>query len=115
MSGDCPLYTVPNGNGVKVNADSAVKQCTTRAEVAEAVKMAAIAQGELSADYGTHSNRIGGATRILQCGGSASLVKLAGKWSSDTWKIYSRLTSTVMYGVAADMANVEVDRHIAAG
>ena len=82
--------------------------------MAEAIKMAAIAHGEYAADYGTHSNRIGGATRLLQYGGSASLVKLAGKWSSDTWKIYSRLTSIVMYGVAADMADDMVSCKVSA-
>ena len=114
VAGECPLFTVPSVGKPKVLTDAAVKFCVTRGDVAEAVKMAAIAQGDLAADYGTHSNRIGGATRILQCGGSASLVKLAGKWSSDTWKIYSRLTSTVMYGVSADMANVGVTCKVAA-
>ena len=94
VAGECQLFIVPVEGKPKVVVDAATKQCITRGDVAEAVKMAAITQGDLATDYGTHSNRIGGATRILQCGGSASLVKLAGKWSSDTWKMYSRLTST---------------------
>ena len=76
--------------------------------------MVAIARDEYAEDYGTHSNRIGGATRLLQYGGSASLVKLAGKWSSDTWKIYSRLASTVMYGVAADVTDDGVSCKVSA-
>jgi hypothetical protein len=41
--------------------------------------------------YGTHSARIGGATRLFQLGASPEALKRMGGWSSDAYKVYIRL------------------------
>ena len=35
----------------------------------------------------SHSARIGGATRMLAAGATSEMVRLAGRWRSDTWRI----------------------------
>ena len=52
--------------------------------------MAAV--GEDAARFGAHSLRIGGATAALAAGVHPSLIRIAGRWSSDVWEIYARLT-----------------------
>ena len=41
--------------------------------------------------YGTHSCRIGGATRLFQIGASMEVVQELGGWSSDAHKLYVRM------------------------
>jgi len=41
--------------------------------------------------YGTHSFRIGGATRLFALGAPIEIVKRVGGWSSDIWKVYLRV------------------------
>ena len=41
--------------------------------------------------YGTHSFRIGGATRLFAMGAPFEIVKRVGGWSSDIWKVYLRV------------------------
>ena len=64
--------------------------------------------GHKGADFGTHNARIGGATRLLAAGASSHLVRLAGRWRSDTWRIYSRFSRSIMMGVSTDMAGAKV-------
>jgi hypothetical protein len=40
--------------------------------------------------YGTHSARIGGATRLFQLGATSDILKRMGGWSSDAYKEYIR-------------------------
>jgi hypothetical protein len=40
---------------------------------------------------GTHSCRIGGATRLFQLGATAEVLKQFGGWVSDAWRVYIRL------------------------
>jgi hypothetical protein len=40
--------------------------------------------------YGTHSARIGGATRLFQLGATSEILKRMGGWSSDAYKVYIR-------------------------
>ena len=42
-------------------------------------------------EYGTHSARIGGATRLFKLGASPEALKTMGGWSSDAFKTYIRL------------------------
>ena len=76
------------------------------------IKAAAVANGDKAASYSSHSGRIGGATLLLQAGASVNTIKLAGRWKGDTWSIYSRMTSTAMYGVAADMIGASTKKQV---
>ena len=42
--------------------------------------------------YGAHSLRIGGATAALAAGVPPSLIRLMGRWSSDIYEIYCRIS-----------------------
>ena len=80
----------------------------------QAIKAAAVANGDKAASYSSHAGKIGGATLLLQAGASVSTIKLAGRWKGDTWSIYSRMTSTAMYGVAADMIGESSRKQVSA-
>ena len=43
--------------------------------------------------YGAHSLRIGGATAALAAGIEPQLIRLMGRWSSDVYEIYCRLSA----------------------
>jgi hypothetical protein len=98
------LFTAPPESGDQVQpGEIADSLCVTRSDMCQAIKAVAVANGDKAASYSSHSGRIGGATLLLQAGASVSTMKLAGRWKGDTWSIYSRMTSTAMYGVVADM------------
>jgi hypothetical protein len=104
VAGSCPLFIVPPESGDRLQpGELADSLCITRSDVCQAIKAAAVANGDKAASYSSHLGRIGGATLLLQAGASVATIKLAGRWKSDTWSIYSRMTNTAMYGVAADM------------
>ena len=50
--------------------------------------------------YGAHSLRIGGATAALAAGMSPSTIRAAGRWSSEVYSIYCRLSRQSAAGVA---------------
>ena len=50
------------------------------------------AVGEDGARFGAHSLRIGGATAALAAGVEPSLIRLMGRWSSDVYMIYCRMS-----------------------
>ena len=52
------------------------------------------------ARFGAHSLRIGGATAALAAGMSAAAIRAAGRWSSDIYRIYCRLSKESAAGVA---------------
>ena len=56
------------------------------------VKALMQAVGENPADFGAHSLRIGGATAALAAGLHPSLIRIAGRWSSEVWELYARLS-----------------------
>ena len=81
------MFTVPPESGEKVQpGDVADSLCVTRSDVCQAIK----------------------------AGASVNTIKLAGRWKGDTWSIYSRMTSTAMYGVAADMVATGVRKQVSA-
>ena len=97
VTSGCPLFTVPPEVGEKVQpGDVADSLCVTRSDVCQAIKAAAVANGDKAASYSSHSGRIGGATLLLQAGASVNTIKLTGRWKGDTWSIYSRMTSTTI-------------------
>ena len=107
------LFIVPPEVGERVQpGERADSLCVNRSDICQAIKAAAVANGDKAASYSSHSGRIGGATLLLQAGVSVNTIKLAGRWKGDTWSIYSRMTSTAMYGVAADMIGTSTKKQV---
>jgi len=42
--------------------------------------------------FGAHSLRIGGATAALSAGVAPAVIRITGRWKSDVWMTYARLT-----------------------
>ena len=55
--------------------------------------------------FGAHSLRIGGATAALAAGMSAAAIRAAGRWSSDVYRIYCRLSRQSAAGVATTIGS----------
>ena len=53
--------------------------------------------------YGTHSCRIGGATKLFQMGVSPEAIKLLGGWASDAYKAYIRIQQDDLMNIASKM------------
>ena len=73
----------------------------SRDDVAKMVKRLMAAIGLDPDRFGAHSLRIGGATAALAAGVSPSLIRLLGRWSSDVYRIYCRLSAEAAAGMAA--------------
>ena len=115
VSGKCPVFALSPTSDERVQAgDQANALCVSRLEVRQAIKAAAVANGDKAASYSSHSGRIGGATLLLKAGAPVSMIKLASRRKGDTWSIYSRMTHTVMHGVAADMIGLKSSQPILA-
>jgi hypothetical protein len=65
------------------------------------VKALMSALGLDATKYGAHSLRIGGATAALAAGMSPATIRAAGRWSSDIYQIYCRISKESAAGVAA--------------
>lgn len=50
--------------------------------------------------FGAHSLRIGGATAALAGRAAPEVIRLAGRWNSDLWEIYSRVSSEAVGAVS---------------
>ena len=61
------------------------------------------------AHYGAHSLRIGGASAALAAGVPPSLIRLMGRWSSDVYEVYCRLSSQAALRVGGSIAAAEVE------
>jgi hypothetical protein len=77
--GNAPLFQDRKGGQLKRDAVLKFMRATLRAAGATEDKIAKI---------GTHSCRIGGATRLFQLGATAEVLKKFGGWVSDAWKVY---------------------------
>ena len=64
----------------------------TVAQVRDMVKALMLDMGEDPKLYGAHSLRIGGATAALAAGVSPAVIRLCGRWNSDIWEIYARIS-----------------------
>ena len=53
--------------------------------------------------FGTHSARIGGATRLHQLGMTSEVIKEMGGWSSDAWKTYIRMQRLELLDISRNM------------
>ena len=80
----------------------------TVAQVRTFVKGIMHAAGRDPARYGAHSLRIGGATAALAAGVPPALIRLMGRWSSDVYEIYCRLSeqSALSIGTSISAAMV---------
>ena len=80
----------------------------TVAQVRDMVKEVALAAGLDPTRYGAHSLRIGGATAALAAGVSPSLIRLLGRWSSDVYEIYTRMSLQSALQVGRAITSTEV-------
>ena len=72
----------------------------TSQEMAETIKTAARRMGLDAARYSTHSVRIGGATKLLNAGADRLVIKLLGRWLSNTFEEYPVLTADGTSGLS---------------
>jgi len=56
-----------------------------------------------ASEFGTHSCRIGGATRLFEMGATAEVIKDLGGWSSDAYKDYVRIQQQSLMRFARNM------------
>ena len=96
---DWPMFCFPNG------------QCIRTRDVRTAIRVAMEAAGRDPLRYGAHSLRIGGATAALAAGISPQLIRLMGRWSSDVYEIYCRMSLQAALGVGAAIASQHVDTY----
>ena len=80
----------------------------TVAEVRERVKGAMAAAGRDPRRYGAHSLRIGGATAALASGVPPQLIRLMGRWSSDIYEIYCRMSVEAALSVGEAISSADV-------
>ena len=80
ISDDAPLFCHEDGVAIRVSE--------LRAELKR--WMAAI--GLDPARFGAHSLRIGGASAALAAGVPPALIRIMGRWSSDVYEIYCRMS-----------------------
>ena len=73
------------------------------------MKQVATLAGLDPAVYGAHSLRIGGATAALAAGVPPNLIRMMGRWDSDVYEIYCRLSQQSALRVGAAVASAEVD------
>ena len=84
-------------------------RATRTCDVRTAVRCAMEAAGCDPSRYGAHSLRIGGATAALAAGVTPQLIRLMGRWSSDIYEIYCRMSLQSALGVGAAIASQRVD------
>jgi hypothetical protein len=77
-------------------------------QLRDAVKGMMAAIGLDPARFGAHSLRIGGATAALAAGVSPSLIRIMGRWSSDVYEIYCRMSEESALGVGRAIASASV-------
>ena len=92
-----PLFCHPDGSAFTVS------------QVRDMVKAVMQAAGRDPARFGAHSLRIGGATAALAAGVAPALIRLMGRWSSDIYEIYCRMSAQAASGVARAMCSQAVD------
>jgi hypothetical protein len=80
----------------------------TTAEVRAMVKAVMAAAGRDPAIFGGHSLRIGGATAALAAGVAPNLIRLMGRWQSDVYELYCRMSVEAALGVGVAIASSSV-------
>ena len=74
------------------------------------VRAVMAAAGRDPALYGAHSLRIGGATAALAAGVPPALIRIMGRWSSDVYEIYCRMSEEAALGVGRAIGSAAVTR-----
>ena len=97
ISEDAPLFCHDDGSSVSVK------------ELRDYVKALMAAIGLDPARFGAHSLRIGGATAALAAGVPPALIRIMGRWSSDVYEIYCRMSVQSALGVGRAIASASVD------
>ena len=59
--------------------------------------------------FGAHSLRIGGATAALAAGLSPAAIRAAGRWGSDVYQIYTRLSAEAAHGLAPTIGSADFE------
>ena len=72
----------------------------SRSGISGVVKKLMAQLGLDPAHFGAHSLRIGGATAALAAGVSPAVIRITGRWKSDVWMTYARLTKQSALRVA---------------
>ena len=80
-----------------------------RRDVSRAVKSLMESIGLDPGCFGAHSLRIGGATAALAAGVHPSVIRITGRWSSDVWQIYARLSKQSALGVSMVIGSMPFD------
>jgi hypothetical protein len=83
-------------------------QPITTAEVRAMVKSVMAAAGRDPALFGGHSLRIGGATAALAAGIQPNLIRLMGRWKSDVYELYCRMSVEAALSVGVAIASAAV-------
>jgi hypothetical protein len=96
LPADGPLFCWPSGVAI------------TTADVRRMVKYLMAAIGLDPTKYGAHSLRIGGATAALAAGVAPQLIRLLGRWSSDVYEIYCRMSMEAALAVGRAVTSAEV-------
>ncbi len=76
----------------------------TRQRVSELLKGAALAIGDKTAGISPHSLRGGGATALYSNGYTREQIMYLGRWKSDSWMIYAKMTKENLGNVAQALA-----------
>ncbi|KAE9216861.1 hypothetical protein PF005_g8887 [Phytophthora fragariae] len=77
--------------------------CVGTADVAEAIKRAAVSTGQDPRCFSSHSLRAGGATHMYRAGTDALTIQFHGRWVSDAFKTYTRLCKESVASLAESM------------
>eukprot|EP00966_Prymnesium_polylepis_P025047 577689-Prymnesium_polylepis.1 len=89
LAATTPLFRSSSGDAI------------TRAQVGRMVKELMARLGRDPARFGAHSLRIGGATAALAAGVHPSVIRITGRWMSEVWMIYARLSKQAALQVSA--------------
>jgi len=77
----------------------------TRAFISEVLKSAARDLGHTTTGLSSHSLRGGGATALWNAGRTTEEICYLGRWKSDSWKIYTKMTAQRLEGVSHELAS----------
>ena len=96
LAADGPLFCWPTGVMITVE------------QVRAAVRDVAQAAGRNPRLFGAHSLRIGGASAALAAGVPPALIRMMGRWSSDVYEIYCRMSveAALQVGTALSSATM---------
>ena len=92
---DQPLFRLENGKPLQ------------RTDIQCLIQLAAVADGQATTRYGSHSLRIGGATAMYQTTKDLDVVKRYGRWNSDAFHGYLWESHERQKGLAEGMANAD--------